>query len=51
LAIVLLIIELAFQTEYFAFPNVKPILNDLYEMEPKESSDVELNALGDRDRR
>ena len=38
-------------TEYFAFPNVKAVLNDLYEMESKEPSDVELDAIGDRDKR
>jgi hypothetical protein len=32
-------------TEYFVFPNVKPILNDLYEMEPKVLSEVELDVL------
>jgi hypothetical protein len=35
LAIVLLIIELALLTEYFAFPDVKAVLNDLYGMEAK----------------
>ena len=29
-------------TEYFCFPDVKPILNDLYGMEPKMLSGVEL---------
>ncbi len=32
-------------TEYFCFPNVKPILNDLYGMEAKVLSDVELAVL------
>jgi hypothetical protein len=32
-------------TEYFQFPNVKLILNDLYEMEPKVLGDVELDVL------
>ncbi|MEG4210489.1 hypothetical protein [Microcoleus sp. S13_B4] len=45
MAIVLLIIELALLTEYFAFPDVKAVLNDLYEMEPKTLSDVEVNVL------
>jgi hypothetical protein len=34
-------------TEYFAFPDVKAVLNDLYEMEPKVLSDVEVEAKGD----
>jgi hypothetical protein len=51
LAIVLLIIELALLTEYFVFPNVKAVLNDLYGMEPKLLSAVELDAKGDRDRK
>ena len=34
-------------TEYFAFPNVKAVLNDLYGMEAKMLSDTETN-LGDR---
>ncbi len=38
-------------TEYFAFPNVKAVLQDLYEMKPKTLSDVELDTLGDRDKR
>ncbi|MEG3899052.1 MULTISPECIES: GIY-YIG nuclease family protein [unclassified Microcoleus] len=38
-------------TEYFAFPNVKVVLQDLYGMEPKVLSAVELDAIGDRDRR
>jgi T5orf172 domain len=33
-------------TEYFAFPDVKPILNDLYGMEPKVLSDVDVDAIG-----
>ena len=32
-------------TEYFVFPDVKPILNDLYEMEVKVLSEVELDAI------
>lgn len=32
-------------TEYFVFPDVKLILNDLYEMEPKVLSDVEQEAI------
>ncbi|MEG4197295.1 GIY-YIG nuclease family protein [Microcoleus sp. Pol12A5] len=32
-------------TEYFQFPNVKAVLNDLYEMESKVLSDVELDAI------
>jgi len=32
-------------TEYFYFPNVKPILNDLYGMESKVLSDVEVDVL------
>ncbi|MCC3499422.1 MAG: GIY-YIG nuclease family protein [Microcoleus sp. PH2017_25_DOB_D_A] len=32
-------------TEYFAFPDVKVVLNDLYGMEPKMLSDVELDAI------
>lgn len=32
-------------TEYFVFPNVKAVLNDLYGMEPKMLSDVELEAI------
>jgi hypothetical protein len=35
-------------TEYFVFPNVKAVLQDLYEMEPKVLSDVELDAIGGR---
>jgi hypothetical protein len=38
-------------TEYFAFPKVKAVLQDLYEMKPKVLSAVELDALSDRDRR
>ena len=33
-------------TEYFAFPNVKAVLQDLCEMKPKMLSDVELDAIG-----
>ncbi|WP_332979229.1 GIY-YIG nuclease family protein [Microcoleus sp. A003_D6] len=32
-------------TEYFAFPNVKAVLNDLYGMEAKVLSDVEVEAI------
>jgi hypothetical protein len=32
-------------TEYFAFPFVKTVLQDLYEMEPKVLSAVELDAI------
>nr|WP_172189036.1 GIY-YIG nuclease family protein [Microcoleus asticus] len=32
-------------TEYFAFPNVKAVLNDLYGMEPKTLSDVDVDVL------
>jgi len=32
-------------TEYFQFPNVKVVLQDLYEMEPKVLSQVEENAM------
>ena len=32
-------------TEYFVFPNGKGVLNDLYGMEPKVLSEVELNAI------
>jgi hypothetical protein len=38
-------------TEYFVFPNVKAVLQDLCEMEPKALSAVELDAIGDRDKR
>jgi hypothetical protein len=34
-------------TEYFAFPFVKALLQDLYEMKSKVLSDVELDAKGD----
>jgi hypothetical protein len=33
-------------TEYFVFPDVKAVLNDLYEMEPKVVSEVDWNAIG-----
>jgi len=33
-------------TEYFAFPHVKPILNDLHSMEPKVLSAVEVDVIG-----
>ena len=32
-------------TEYFVFPDVKAILNDLYEMEPKLLSEIEVDVL------
>ena len=32
-------------TEYFVFPNVKPVLNDLYGMEAKVLSQVEVDVL------
>jgi hypothetical protein len=32
-------------TEYFQFPNVKVVLQDLYEMKPKILSDVEVDVL------
>jgi T5orf172 domain len=32
-------------TEYFAFPDVKVVLNDLYGMEPKVLSEVEVDVL------
>jgi hypothetical protein len=38
-------------TEYFQFPNVKTILNDLYGMEAKVLSAVELDAISHRDKR
>ena len=38
-------------TEYFAFPDVKIVLNDLYGMEPKMLSNVELDAKGDGGRK
>ena len=37
-------------TEYFVFPDVKAVLNDLYGMEPKVLSDVEVDVLSLRDR-
>jgi len=46
LAIVLLIIELALLTEYFAFPKVKAVLQEKYEMKPKMLSDVEVEMIG-----
>jgi hypothetical protein len=33
-------------TEYFVFPDVKAVLNDLYEMEPKVVSEVDWNVIG-----
>jgi hypothetical protein len=33
-------------TEYFAFPKVKAVLQDLYEMKPKMLSDVEVEMIG-----
>jgi hypothetical protein len=33
-------------TEYFVFPDVKAVLQDLCEMKPKMLSDVELDAIG-----
>src|SRR4028118_2059744 len=36
-------------TEYFVFPNVKAVLNDLYGMELKVLSAVESDAICDRD--
>ena len=33
-------------TEYFVFPNVKRTLRDLFEMEAKVVSNVELDAIG-----
>jgi len=50
LAIVLLIIELALLTEYFAFPDVKAVLQDLCEMKPKVLSEVEVDVLSLCDR-
>ena len=38
-------------TEYFAFPNVKAVLNDLYGMEPKVLSAAESDAIADQDKR
>jgi len=35
-------------TEYFVFPDVKVVLRDLYGMEPKMLSDVELDAISER---
>jgi len=32
-------------TEYFVFPNVKAVLNDLYEMKPKILSEIEVDVL------
>ncbi len=32
-------------TEYFVFPNVKAVLNDLYGMEAKMISEVEVDVL------
>jgi hypothetical protein len=37
-------------TEYFQFPNVKVVLQDLYEMKPKILSDVEVDVLSLCDR-
>jgi hypothetical protein len=34
-------------TEYFQFPNVKVVLQDLCEMKPKVLSDVEVDAIGE----
>jgi hypothetical protein len=33
-------------TKYFLFPNAKLVLNDLYEMEPKVLSAVEVDVTG-----
>ncbi len=33
-------------TEYFVFPDIKAVLQDLCEMKPKMLSDVELDAIG-----
>jgi hypothetical protein len=33
-------------TEYFVFPDAKLVLNDLYEMEPKVLSAVEIDVTG-----
>ncbi|MEG4090722.1 hypothetical protein [Microcoleus sp. Pol12B4] len=33
-------------TEYFVFPNAKLVLNDLYGMEPKMVSAVEVDVTG-----
>jgi hypothetical protein len=38
-------------TEYFAFPFVKALLQDLCEMKSKVLSDVELDVIGDRGRK
>lgn len=38
-------------TEYFSFPNVKAVLNDLYGMEPKVLSAAESDAIADRDKK
>ncbi|MEG4581579.1 GIY-YIG nuclease family protein [Microcoleus sp. MON1_C5] len=37
-------------TEYFAFPNVKAVLNDLYEMKPRTLGNVEVDVLSLCDR-
>ena len=37
-------------TEYFQFPNVKAVLQDLCEMKPKMLSDVEVDVLSLYDR-
>ena len=38
-------------TEYFVFPDVKVVLNDLYGMEPKVLSAAESDAISARDKR
>jgi hypothetical protein len=38
-------------TEYFVFPDVKAVLNDLYGMEPKVLSAAESDAISARDKR
>jgi hypothetical protein len=38
--------RIATLTKYFVFPDVKLVLNDLYEMEPKERSAVEVDVTG-----
>jgi hypothetical protein len=38
-------------TEYFVFPNVKAVLQDLCEMEPKVLSAAESDAIADQDKR
>jgi hypothetical protein len=38
-------------TEYFVFPFVKALLQDLCEMKSKVLSDVELDVIGDRGRK